>query len=301
MLTDAVQEKLYEKVQNSLPANLRADAYLIKIIERLGALEVNVHYAKAAKVNVEVPSALIERYKTFNPESIRYGEAASVPESPHFWNRPSVKPPAGASAQSVERVLNEIETKPGFKQRLASLIKSGGGKQLFCQFPKSFTNVIKSAVFKAAVEKYPIIEPITEVFVGTFDKAVEEKVNSSTERVAEALVKNPSSVNSVIAEESTKIVNSVETKVSPEALERVKRTFGNITPKFNEIDVASNALEKQTQAVINVESEKAIAGNSADKGQIGKATCRCGARVIWGPKLMLVSMARLLCPEGAPC
>lgn len=301
MLTDAVQEKLYEKVQNSLPPDLRADAYLIKITERLGNLEVNVHYAKAANVNVEAPSALIERYKTFNPESIRYGEAPSAPESPRPSARPPVKPPASVSVQSVERVISEIETKPGFKQRLASLIKSGGGKQLFCQFPKSFTNAVKSAVFQAAVEKYPIIEPITEVFVGTFDKAVEEKVNSSTERVAETILKNPSNVNNVIAEESTKIVNSVETKASPAALERIKQTFDNITPKFNEIDVASNTLEKQTQAAINAESEKAIAGNSADKGKIRNYICRCGARVIWGPKRLPYSMALLLCPEGAPC
>jgi hypothetical protein len=299
MLTDAVQEKLYEKVQNSLPADLRADAYLVKIIERLGNLEVNIHYAKAANVNVEAPSALIERYKTFNPESIRYSDAPSAPESPRPSARPSVKPSANASVQSVEKVISEIETKPGFKQRLASLIKSGGGKQLSCQFPKSFTNVIKSAVFKAAIEKYPIIEPITEVFAGTFDKAVEEKVNSATERVAETILKDPSKVNNVIAEESTKIVDSVETKPSPAALERIKQTFHDITPKFNEIDVANRTVEKQMQDAINAESAKAA--KTGEPG-IGEYTCTCGRRrIIWGPKRLPHSMAVLLCPEGAPC
>ena len=301
MLTDAVQEKLYEKVQNSLPPNLRADAYLVKIVEQLGKLEVTIHYAKAAEVNVAQQSAIIDRYQNFSPEPIRYSEAPKAPEPARAPARPSTPPSAEMSVESVEKAINEIQTKPTFKQKLASLIKSGSGKQLFCQFPKSFTNVVKSAVFKAAVEKYPIIEPITEVFVGTFDKAVEEKVNNSADRVAEAIMKDSSNVNKIIAEESTKIVNSIETKASPSALERIRQTFANIRPKFDEIDAANATLEKQTRAAINAESEKAAAGDGKAGGGIGTYTCLCGPRVIWGPKRLLYSQARALCPEGAPC
>jgi hypothetical protein len=298
MLTDAVQEKLFEKVQNSFPVEMRVAAYVKNIDDRLEKLRVSIYYANTAKVDVIKPSAVIADYETFSKEPINYAETAAVqpPVSP-------AKPPSGTSVESVGKVLNEVETKLTFKQKLASLIKSGGGKQLFCQFPKSFTNVLKSAALKGIVEKYPVLEPIVDVFVSTFDKTVEEKVNGATDRLAESIMKDPASVNKVVAEESQKIVDSTEVKVPPGDAEQIKKGSPKVQQKLSEIDLVEKNLQAETRTAVEAEGKRSI----LEGGRMVTGTCMCkdlrtqATWLLWGPTVMSEERFKMLCPQGGPC
>jgi hypothetical protein len=310
MLTDAVQERLYKKVQGSFPADIKAGlTYLSDIDKKLHELNISVFYAKAADVDLSTAPEIMERYSTlekkppaFSDDPIRYSEAEPVVKP----KTSSMKPATDASTESIDRLVNEVE-KPSFRQKLASLIESGGGKQLFCQFPKSFTNMIKSAVFEEAVRKYPIIEPIVEVFVGTFDKTVEEKVDASADRIAETLVKDRASVSKVVAEEAQKIVDSTDVKVSSSSIDRLRKIIADIKQKFNEIESVDIKLREKTKAAVTFEAKNPLTGNADNAEEKKYYTCNCVdskthavIRVIWGPLLTTEAFTKLHCAPG-PC
>src|SRR5205085_7453361 len=118
------------------------------------------------------------------------------------------------TVESVESTITNIETKVSARARLISLIKLDSVKQLICQLPKSFTGLAKkSTVLKLVIERYPILEPIVDVFVGTLDKSVEDKVNNSVDKLADALLQKPENAYSIISDEAQKIVDSVEVKI----------------------------------------------------------------------------------------
>lgn len=88
MLTDAVQEKLYEKVENSFPAEIRAAAHVKNIDDKLEKLRVSVYYAKTAKVDVIKPSTVISDYETFSPEPIKFSETTPAVKTPSSLTKP---------------------------------------------------------------------------------------------------------------------------------------------------------------------------------------------------------------------
>lgn len=177
---------------------------------------------------------------------------------------------------------------------------------MFCQFPKSFTNVIKSAALQGIVEKYPVLEPIVDVFVNTFDKAAEEKVNAATDKVAEIIMKDPANVNKVVAEESQKIVSSTEVKTSSSDAEQIKKSTSKVKQKLSEIDSVEAKLRAETGAAVDAQGKRSILEAGKNSRQI-KGTCLCRDSrtkvtwVLWGPTIMTEERFDMLCPDGGVC
>lgn len=303
LLSDSVQQKLYEKIQTSFPSEIEIKLdYLKSISEKLDDLRVSRKFAEAMGIHDKNVAKIIEYYETiekqdpgFSEKPIRYTETEPVSQQ-----KPT-HPPAEATSSSVEKSLAEI--KQSTRHRFVSLIKRDGTKELFCQFPKSFTNVTKSAVFKAAIEKYPLLEPIVDVFVGTFDKAIEERVKAATDKVAAAMLKNPNTVNHLVVEEVEAIVNSVTVKDSPAALEKIQRIAADIDRKFKEIDAAIENLKNQMNHA--AKAQASLFGNGSKSSENDAETrdwftCHCSGRVIWGPTLLTKSEAQARCPR-VPC
>jgi hypothetical protein len=305
ILTESVQQQLYEKVQITLPSEIRAGFdYPQNIAAKMEDLRVSLKYADVLGVRDQDAAEIIRRYETsakeppgFYEEPIRYSELEPVPQS----KAKVASPPAETTAASVEKTLAEIETRKPFRSRLIALIKLDGTKQLFCQFPKSFTNVAKSAIFKAAMVKYPLLEPVVDVFIGAFDKSVEEKVKSSADQVADALLKNSGTADQVVAEEAGKIVDSVKVKESPSTLERVKGVLGDFKQRIRDIDVAIKTVENRMNAAAEAQADDGTdAPRDASGNGVGSCSCYCGSRRMWGPVITTAAQCRALCPP-VPC
>lgn len=307
-LSGSVQQKLYEKVRLTFPPEVRAHFDFPqttdeRVRERIRDLNVSLKYAEKLGVKDEKAAEIIRRHEAkttsaaqFNEDPIRYSEVESSTPSEN------VTPPANLTEASVEKSLSEIESTKSFRSRFVSLMKLDGTNQLLCQFPKSFTRAAKSAAFKTAIAKYPFLEPVVDVFVGTFDKAVEQKVRASANKVATSLLRNPQEVDQVVSAEAEKIGNSVEIKgASPSDVETAKRSIVNIEGEIREIDLAAKTVKERMNEAATEQGFDSPAESPSSGGILEKCTCMCGSRVVWGPVIVPNCNALLaLCPP-IPC
>jgi hypothetical protein len=312
-LSGSVQQKLYEKVRFAFPSEVRTQFDYPqrpneRIQERIRDLDVSLKYAEKLGVKDETAAELIRRHEAtttplaeFNKDPIRYSEVES--STP----REKVTPPADLTEASVQKSLSEIESTKSFRSRFVSLIKLDGTNQLLCQFPKSFTRAAKTAAFKTVIIKYPFLEPIVDVFVGTFDKTVEQKVRASVDKVATSLLRNPQAVDQVVAEEAQTIASSVEVKgASPSNIEKAKKSIVNIEGEIKEIDIAAQTVKERMNKAATEQGFNSLGDDEGStrppSGQpLMKCTCMCGSRVVWGPVTVPSCNALLaLCPP-IPC
>lgn len=221
ILFGLVQQKLYDKIIISFPDETRD-----KINSSIKILHKNEKLGQK-----------------FSEEPIYYSD----PEP--FIKPEPINPPEDVNATSIEKSFFEIEIKKDkfSRSRLVSLIKLDGTKQLFCQFPKSFTNKIKGSIFKAAMMQYPILEPIVDIFVGTFDKAVEEKVKASVDKIVAAFFKDPQTADKAVDKEAKIIVDSIEIKKDETSLEEIKNSLENIKKNY---EIARNDEEENEKTTL---------------------------------------------------
>jgi hypothetical protein len=307
MLSGSVQQRLYQKVYLAFPSAADAQSdYLKRTGAKLDDLRVSLKYADALGVKDERAEEIVRRHeagagKTAGPEPEPIHYAA---EEPLPGPRPATPPPADVSEASVKKTLAEIETKESFRSRFVSLLKMEGTRQLYCQFPKSFTSVVKGAAFKAAIANYPFLEPVIDIFTGTFDKVVEQKVKGAVDAVADGLLKNPQAADELVSGEAEKIVQSTEVKSAPESVASIKRSAAAVEAEVRQIESAAKMLDRRMNSAAAAKASELMGGDGrAAGGPSGRVTCtcRCGSRVVWGPTTFS-SYAQCvpLCPP-VPC
>jgi hypothetical protein len=312
ILADSVRQRLYDKVHTAyFPDVLSALNELKKTDKKIEDLRVSLKYADALGVKDDNAVEIIRRYDLNNEpalgspeEPLHYSEAEPQPRSESLPLTQAPEPPPETTEASVVESVAEADAKLSFRSRLISLIKMDGTKQLFCQFPKSFTGAAKSAAFKSAMLKYPMLEPVVDVFAGTFDKAVEQKVKASADRVADALLRSPQKANTVVSEEAEKIVGPLEVKKTTAPLERIKKSAATFEESLQEIDEATKSVSK----LMNSAAAARAADPPPQKNNSGSSTpgvwmcsCYCGSRLMWGPiTVSWAAQCHAMCPP-MPC
>jgi hypothetical protein len=311
ILAASVQQKLYDKVQTVyLPEVLPVfDTFKKAKNQKIEDLRVSLKYAEALGVRDDIAQEVIRRHEALagpapgTPEEpIRYSESEPVQSEPAAL-REAAEPPPETTEASVEKSLGEANVKRSFRSRVVSLLKMDGTKQLFVQFPKSLTGAAKSAVFKAAMLKYPMLEPVVDVFVGTLDKAVEQKVKASVDKVADALLRDPQGVEAVVSEETAKIVEPLEVKKTPTSLESIKKSRLSVNESLREIDEATKTVGQR----MNKAAAEKVAAMPPEEGSLGGSSgpgmcsCYCRSRRMWGPiPASSAVQCKLMCPP-IPC
>jgi hypothetical protein len=185
---------------------------------------------------------------------------------------------------AVEKKALEFESSPKIEKPV-NLIKLDGSKELLCQFPKTFTNVAKSSVFNNLMVRFPILEPVVDVFVGTFDKSVEQKVKSVTDKVADAMMKDTFAENNVITAESEKIVSTVEIDKSLINNERIEKIVSILKQKVKDIDEHIKKIKFQMNIAAKQKATDLPNSGGVPDNMNGvklMCTCKCGTKVMWG-------------------
>lgn len=253
-LMASVQQKIYEKVIQNLPSDIKDNFNYPKIIN-VNLNDLRNNNEQLRKYGVPNPDAekILKDYKV--------KRSANIPDEPISYDEPKpmkievekktdIKPKAGTTVESIEKSLAEVETRKTFKTRFVSLLKLDGTKELLVKFPASLTDVTKGKVFGEIFKTHPILEPVIDIFVGTMDKYVETKVKDSAEIVADALLESPEKAEKVLSEESTKIANSIEIKKDKIAFEKLRKFYADIKVRLLKIKEVNQKtqllLEKNT-------------------------------------------------------
>lgn len=336
MLFSSVQQDLYQKVLSSFPDEvIDAGKTAGAINDALSTFEAKYNSAKDYGLYETSAESIHSRYfeksdrvSFTNTDPIPYAEEVKTAPTTETAKTSGLsvgeaKPVnkvalSELSVESASKVATEIETTATSRSRFVSLLKLDGTKQLLVQFPKSLTSATKTKIFAGVTKEFPILEHFIDVFVGAFDKQLEDKVNKSVDRVAEKLLKNPQAANQIISEESGKITESVKVSVSGSTITKARAIAGKVKAQIAEIQ---NAIKRLTTLIANRESKiEASPFNLGDwfafKGdQFNKptwerpdiydsdpmvtCTCTCpGKGILWVRKMTL-SMCRSSC--SGPC
>ncbi|HET7234396.1 MAG TPA: hypothetical protein VFJ16_30560 [Longimicrobium sp.] len=143
--------------------------------------------------------------------------------------------PPDLTAESVDNARAALRASRPLREQAVALLRTSGGKQLLCQFPKSLTSAAKSTAFSAIVDDYPILGPIIDVFIGAFDKSVETRVERATDRVVDALVKEPAQAEEIISQEAREIASSAPLLPPPTLWSRIRAEASSIRSRIGEI------------------------------------------------------------------
>lgn len=160
---------------------------------------------------------------------------APAPAAEPVGTPASTPVPPDVTAESVDNARAAIRAARPLRKRAVALLRTSGGKQLLCQFPKSLTSLAKSASFSAIVEDYPILGPIIDVFVGAFDKSVETRVERATDRVVDALIKDPANSEQIISEAAREIATSTPVDPPPNLWNRIRSEANGVRLRIGEI------------------------------------------------------------------
>ncbi len=267
MLSASVKQKLYEKIIFiSSPDTKDLPNYPKDTGDAITSLGQNYEVARKLRIIDSKAVEVIKNYEAYekppanlSDKPIRFNEPKTNKtdgETKISTQKISKNYPPDLSVESVGKSISEIKTVKSTRPRVVSLLRLNGVKELLCQFPKSLTEVVKSAVFKEAIKTYPILEPIADVLVGTFDKSVEEKVKASADKVADSLVKQPQKAEKIVAEEAQKIVDAVEVKASPNTLEKIRNFAGKIKNRLEEIGNVNAKISSLSEAAQAKETER---------------------------------------------
>ncbi|HEX8639088.1 MAG TPA: hypothetical protein VF692_13550 [Pyrinomonadaceae bacterium] len=325
----SVQQKIYEKVKLSLPPDIRDNIDYPKIIN-IEMSNLRNNYEKLKLYNAANTSAAeiiknndaqIKRNNSAIGERIRYDEP--TPDKPNDGKggkSPRKSPKAQATLESVEKTLANVEAKKSVRTRFISLLKLDGTKELLCQFPKSLTDVAKSRIFKTVVEVYPILEPVVDVFVGTYDKYVESKVKESTNIVAEALLESPEKAEQAAAQEAQKIADSVEVKMNETTITKARKSTGEAKIQIEKLKAVNATVSSSIDSEIRAEQKREIARANAEEDRqlrdkiaeirklysdqrTGDFVCKCYCEQMFLFQTTASSQAECnaICHAGSPC
>lgn len=293
-LMASVQQKIYEKVKESLPSDVKNDFDYPHIIN-MNLSELYSYNEQLKKYGISNPDfeatvkdydAQVKRNANIPNEPVNYEEPKAKdvktkePKPKDIKTEKPVdsKAKAAATVKSVEKSVAEVKTKKSFRVRFVSLLKLEGTKELLVKFPGSLTDVTKSKIFGEIVKTHPILEPIVDVFVGTMDKHVEAKVKDSAVIVADALLESPEKAERILIDESKKIADSVEIKKNESAVEKIRRFYADIKvrlSKIKEINQKAQLLveEKKPKPPVVPKSDSTSGSNEQD--QLIPCYCTC--------------------------
>jgi hypothetical protein len=298
-LQASVQQQLYDKVRVSLPPDItEAFDYTKDRASAVSGLRQN--YTEVKKYGVKDPQAdeILARYdrlekqtSEYSDKPVRYDEPGVIESGGHKVESASAEVNAAdetaaspaslkLSGETVEAALSELKAKRPLRARLVELLKTDGVKQLLCQFPKSFTSVAKSTIYKNVVGEYPLLEQVVDVFVGTYDKRIEGEVKASADRVADALLENPERVDEVLSAEAKKISDSVEVKPPRTILAKLRSVAAGLKNDLKGIraatqKVSSSLAYQQEQEAARTRDEEARAEEArAEEIRVGEAMRR---------------------------
>jgi hypothetical protein len=285
----SVQQQLYEKVRVSLPPEV-AEAFDYTKDEASAVSSLRQNYTEVKKYGVKDPRAdeILARYdrlakqtSEYTDQPVRYDEPRGIDGSGQKADVTSAEVNAAdeaaarpaslkLSGETVEAALSELKAKRPLRARLVELLKTDGVKQLLCQFPKSFTSVAKSTIYKNVVGEYPLLEQVVDVFVGTYDKHIEGEVKASADRVADALLENPERVDEVLSAEAKKISDSVEVKPPRTILEKLKSVAAEMKNDLKGIRAATQKVSSS----LAYQREQEAAKTRADEARAEEARQR---------------------------
>lgn len=112
----------------------------------------------------------------------------------------------------------------GLQPRVINLLQIEGGKKITSQIPKVFTGEVKKTLFRQIIKEYPILEPIVDVFFQTLDKEIETNVEQAVDRATNTTIKNPENIETIITNETKKIVQQKNVEIPKGILENAIRT-----------------------------------------------------------------------------
>lgn len=327
-LSASVQQKLYERVRDSLMPDAR------EFLDRAGELDdhlsqLHTNYAALRPYGVRYPPAeALDRYhesrvssaRAIGTTPIRYDEPPpprrTPPVAPASGREPTIRdhrpeplprtladrsgsggqrtagpsPPPDLTAASVEAALAEVRATRPLTGWAVSLLRTSGGKQLLCQFPKSVTSASKSAAFAGVIESYPILGPIVDVFIGAFDKSVETRVERATDGVVDAILRDPGKAAAIIDTEAREIASSASVTQSPSIGSRIRTIAGQIREQLGRIarvnervsGMLAEERQEQRRALREAAEDARTSSGTPDRqeSETDMVRCYCGTRYV---------------------
>jgi len=181
--------------------------------------------------------------------------------------------PAGLKDLTLEKVE---EAKSSLKNRAKlrrsiSAIKLADGTEILVQLPKSFTKVIKGAVFSDFTKRFPFLEPMFDGLVSAFDKTMEEKIKAKAgpalDKFLDHWFPGRTLSRSAFEDEAREIVDSSQITLTSQVIDDTKASAYQLTRAIGEIDTLTKELEAR------IESAKVSEHDRLDLRTLPEPTC----------------------------
>ena len=161
-------------------------------------------------------------------------------------------PPFEITGLEIREVKTTIdEYRKSLPSRIIMPLIAEDCKQLIWQIPKVLPKKDKKAAFRSCIESYPILKPIVDVFVTSFDDEIVSKVSIACDSIIRSIDKNPGNLLKSIRAEALKTVDSRSVQIPAQILIEAERTSKRLQDEISSIQIAKSWINQQIKRLEN--------------------------------------------------
>lgn len=266
-LSGETAAKLYDKARSSLPPNYIAALELPDKIEGQATAfrdfyqttqrEYGIRNGKAESVLVLASS----RNKAVSGLQNEYDVSGEAKELE--FAEPN---PKQLSYQKLEKSRASLEQyQQSRSSKVITFLRAESGKNLTMKLPKILTSKLKSQFFSSWIESRPILGPLIDVFVGTFDSEIEEQIGKAVDKVVGTAIEKPDNIQKEVEEQSSKIADQKTVSVQPQTLENASQSSKQLEKELADIQEARSQVDHEIVVAEQGRIDRLIAELSSPK------------------------------------
>jgi len=260
----------YGKIYESFPQSYRDSWSLIeKIKNEVDSLR---HYFKNAQsygIGSTKAQSILDLYasreKRASGLKVDFEVTDTAKSEPKEIDYP---PPSEITSLEIKKIRAAIDQyRKSLPSRIIMPLIAEDCKQLVWQTPKVLSAKDKKVDFRPCIEPYPILKPIVDAFVSSFNKELASRVAIVCDTLIRSLDKNPSSLLKSIRDEAFKIVNSRSVQISVQVLTEAERTGKRLQDEISPIQIAKTQIDHQIKRLENSTIDDLLAQLSSTNEQ----------------------------------
>jgi hypothetical protein len=251
-LVEETATEILKSAKAQLPETY-TNALALSLTEEDKLYELAAYYrTEQKKWHIDLPgvNAMIDS-RIPKPKVIVFEAAGGSVADSSMSRRLQTRVPAAATIQNLEKLRAQIEKTPARagKRRLVELVGSKSGRKILCEIPRVFTHRVRNGIVRQCAARYPLLEPIVDIFVNTFDDKMQQKIENAAVRIADSGLKQPENSRQMIKEEVGKLAAPSKLSVDPGRISKAEALGLRLQSDLQAYDAAKERIEAKVKSV----------------------------------------------------
>jgi hypothetical protein len=250
IITAAAADEILKNARDRFPKDYTsALATSLVLDEKVSELD-KYYRAQKEKWKIDIASAnrIIQNNRPKSKVIIIRADSSPterLDKKAHFRRRT----PLWASSKKIEGFENRIKASGrGVKPYLIEFLKNEHGRKIACEIPKVFTGKIRNSIVRQVAAGCPILEPLADVVVNSFDDKIQQNIEDAALRITDSGLKQPANAPDMLDAEVKKLTAAQNPSIKNSDIEKARALGRQTRAEYEEIEKTRTYIESQIKS-----------------------------------------------------